>query len=265
MRHWVLAYDSSTRFLFWVPLALLLLTFGLIGTFLWDPSSRRTTSRLLAWLAFGMFLVQPYLALVWAPPEQYMGNTGRIIYMHVPTQWVALLALTVNFACSVAFLFKKNFDTDALAQASAEIGLVLGTLGLITGSIWAKPTWGTWWTWDPRLVTEAILVVIYMGYLAMRRFVEDPEKRATWAAVMGIIGFVDIPVLWFSVKWWRSMHQVQSNTQTIDPVMRMVWTWSAAMFLAVTVVWLYQRFLLARETQKHEVALPSTLPDAQEA
>lgn len=265
MRHWLLAYDGGTKLLFGAPLVLLLITLAFIATHLWSASSRPMTAKLLGYLALGMFLIQPYLALVWAPPERFMGDTARIIYMHVPTQWMALLALTVNFACSVAFLFRKSFVTDALAQASAEIGLFLGTLGLITGSIWAKPTWGTWWTWDPRLVTEAILVVIYMGYLAMRRFVEDPEKRATWAAVMGIIGYVDIPVLWFSVKWWRSMHQVQSNTQTIDPVMRMVWTWSATMFLALTVAWLYQRFLIAEESRKNEIALPSSLPDAQEA
>lgn len=265
MRHWLLAYDDATRWLLWTPVALLLVTLALIAVLLWAPHARRAAARSLGWLALVMFLVQPYLALVWAPPEQFMGDTGRILYMHVPTQWVALLALTVNFVCSVGFLFGKRFALDALALASAEIGLFLGTLGLITGSIWAKPTWGTWWTWDPRLVTEAILVVIYMGYLAMRRFVEDPEKRATWAAVMGIIGYVDIPVLWFSVKWWRSMHQVQSSPRTIDPVMRMVWTWSAVMFLALTVAWLYRRFRIAVEAQEREVALPSTLPDAQEA
>lgn len=265
MRPWLLAYETGTRLILWTPVALLLVTLALIVTFVWDRPSRPKVGRILAWLSGGMFVVQAYLALGWAPPERYMGDTARIIYMHVPTQWMALLALTVNFCCSVAFLFKKDFDTDALAQAGAEVGLFLGILGLITGSIWAKPTWGTWWTWDPRLVTEAILVVIYMGYLAMRRFVEDPEKRASWAAVMGIIGYVDIPVLWFSVKWWRSMHQVQSTTQSIDPIMRMVWTWSAAMFLSLTVVWLYQRFLIAQATRRNEIALPSSLPQAQEA
>lgn len=265
MRHWLLAYDSGTRTLLWAPVVLLLVVLAVIVTHLVMPAARPKTWKVLAGLALVMFLVQPYLALVWAPPEHYMGNTARIIYMHVPTQWVALLALTINFGASVAYLFRKSFATDSLAQASAEVGLFLGTLGLITGSIWAKPTWGTWWTWDPRLVTEAILIVIYMGYLSMRRFVEDPEKRASWAAVMGIIGYVDIPVLWFSVKWWRTIHQVQSTTQGIDPVMRMVWTWSTAMFLALTVVWIYQRFLLAEATRRNEVALPSSLPDGQEA
>jgi len=153
MRHWLLAYDGGTRLLFWTPLVLLLITLAIIATHLWSASSRPMTAKLLGYLALAMFLIQPYLALVWAPPERFMGDTARIIYMHVPTQWMALLALTVNFACSVAFLFRKSFVTDALAQASAEIGLFLGTLGLITGSIWAKPTWGTWWEWDGRMTS----------------------------------------------------------------------------------------------------------------
>lgn len=265
MRHWLLAYESGTRFLFWTPVVLLLVVLALIAVHLFDRTTRQKTSKALAGIAAGMFLVQPYLALQWAPPEQYMGDTGRIIYMHVPMVWGGLIAITVNFVCSVAFLMKKDFAIDALAQAGSEVGLFMGVLGLASGSIWAKPTWGTWWTWDPRLVTMAILVVVYMGYSAMRRFVEDPEKRASWAAVMGIIGYVDIPVLWFSVKWWRSMHQVQSNAQSIDPVMRMVLTWSTTMFLALTVVWLYQRFLIADATRRNEIALPSSLPEPQEA
>ena len=151
-------------------------------------------------------------------------------------------------------------------QASAEIGLVLGDLG---AGDWAPSGPSRPGAPGGRGIRAssptAILVVIYMGYLAMRRFVEDPEKRATWAAVMGIFGFVDIPVLWFSVRWWRvdAPGAVEHPDDRPDDAHGV--DWSAAMFLALTVVWLYQRFLLAQAAQKHEVALPSTLPDAQEA
>ena len=262
MRHWMLGYDLFTRWLLWLPLFLLILTGSLLIQHLIEPQSRRTTWKALAVIGVGMMLVQPYLALSWVPPERYMGDTGRIFYVHVPQVWMALIGLSINFCCSIAFLFKKSFVTDSLAQASAEVGVFFGTVGVLLGAIWAKPTWGTWWTWDPRLTTAAILLVIYAGYLALRRFVEDPEKRATWSAVMGIVAFVDIPVLWFSVKWWRSMHQVQSNPQTVDSQMTMVLRWSSTAFLALLVVFLYQRFLLAQATRSREVALPDALPEA---
>jgi heme exporter protein C len=182
--------------------------------------------------------------------------------MHVPELFGAAVAITLSFGCCLAYLFKKSFVTDSLAQASAEVGLLMGALGTLLGAIWAKPTWGAWWTWDPRLTSVAIMLVIYVGYLALRRFVEDPEKRATWSAVMGIIGFVDLPVVWFSVKWWRSMHQVQSSKGTMDPQMFMVWQLSIGIFLALTAVFVIQRFKIVYATSREEVALPEALPSA---
>jgi heme exporter protein C len=261
MRFWLLSYDSATRWLLWAPLLLLALVGSLILHHLRDAQSRSWTWKTIALIGVGMMLVQPYLALSWVPPERYMGDTGRIFYMHVPQVWMALLALTLNFGASISYLFKKSFVTDSLAEATAEVGVFFGTIGVVLGAIWAKPTWGTWWTWDPRLTTAAILLVIYAGYLALRRFVEDPEKRATWSAVMGIVAFVDIPVLWFSVKWWRSMHQAQSNPSTVDPLMVMVLRWSSTGFLALLTVFIYQRFLVAQATRHREVALPDALPE----
>lgn len=260
MQHWLLTYDATTRLVLWTPRLLLLLVLALSWVLVRYAEHRSAAWKVLAALGLGMFLVQPYLALVWAPPERFMGDTARIMYMHIPEVWMAMVALLVNFGCSIAFLFKKSFVTDSLAEASAEVGVFFGTLGVLLGAIWAKPTWGAWWTWDPRLTTAAILLVVYTGYLALRRFVEDPEKRATWSAVMGIVAFVDVPVLWFSVKWWRSMHQVQSNPATIDPKMTMVLWWSNAAFFAVMAVFIYQRFLAAQGARSREVALPDALP-----
>jgi heme exporter protein C len=265
MRYWQLAYDDATKAILWTPLVLGVLVVALLVTHVIDAPARKWVWKALAGIAAVMFLVQPYLALTWAPPEQFMGDTGRIIYMHVPQLEVSMLALTLNFCCALAFLFSKSFVADALAEATAEVGVYFGGVGVLLGSIWAKPTWGAWWTWDPRLTTSAILLVIYFGYLAMRRFVEDPEKRATWSAVMGIIAYVDVPVLWFSVKWWKSIHQVQSPAAKFDSQMNAVWRWSTVMFIALAVVFIYQRFKVAYETRSKEVALPSTLPEAQEA
>lgn len=262
MRHWLLSYDADTKALLAAPLVLLVIVLALILLHLTHAPARRWVWRVLLGIGGVMMLGLGYLALVWVPPEKYMGDTGRIFYAHVPQVWMALLGLTLNFGCSIAYLMKKSWVTDSLAEASAEVGVYFGAVGVTLGSIWARPTWGVWWTWDPRLTTAAILLVIYMGYLAMRRFVEDAEKRATWSAVMGIIAFVDIPVLWFSVRWWRSMHQTQSNPSTVDPLMTMVLRWSSTAFLCLLVAFIYQRFLIAQATRQREVALPDSLPEA---
>src|SRR6185312_10268231 len=104
--------------------------------------------------------------------------------------------------CSLAYLVRRRPTMDYLAHAGVEVGVVFNTTGLITGSIWGRPTWGVWWSWDPRLTTAAIMFFAFAGYVTLRRFVEEPERRATWAAVVAIIIFADIPIVWFSVKWW---------------------------------------------------------------
>ncbi len=191
-----------------------------------------------------------------APPDREMGNVQRIMYVHVPAQWMALMAVTLNFVCSVAYLFRPNWPTDALAEASAEVGLFFGALGLVLGSIWGKPTWGVYWSWDPRLTSEAILLVAYAGYLALRRFIDDAERRAVWSAVVGIIIAVDIPIIWFSVRWWRSLHQMQSSPSTVDPDMVRALRWNAFAFFALWFFFLSTRYLIARARTAREVAPP---------
>jgi heme exporter protein C len=243
-----------------LPLVLLVIILIIIGFHIFKPTLRKTTWKVLGLIGVIMMLVQPFLALIWAPPEKYMGDVGRIMYMHVPQVWMALVALTINFVCSVAYLFKKSIVTDCLAEASAEVGVYFGGVGILLGAIWAKPTWGTWWTWDPRLTTAAILLVIYSGYLALRKFTDDPEKRATFSSVMGIVAFVDIPVLWFSVRWWKSMHQIQSSPATVDAAMTMVLRWSATGFLALMVAFMYHRFHVSYAARQGESTLPEMNP-----
>ncbi|NVI99956.1 cytochrome c biogenesis protein CcsA [Myxococcus sp. AM009] len=201
-----------------------------------------------------------WLGLAWAPPDREMGDVQRIMYVHVPLQWVAMVAMAINFVVAIGYLMKASWKLDATAEASAEIGLVLGTAGMITGAIWGRPTWGVYWSWDPRLTSQAIMLVTYTGYLVLRRFVEDPEKRATWSAVVAIIGAINLPIVWFSVRWWRSLHQVQSTPKTVDPEMTLALRVSAFGMLFLTLWFLVQRYRQALAERQAEVALPDALP-----
>lgn len=207
--------------------------------------------------ALGLLAVGSWLGLVWAPPEREMGDAYRIIYVHVPMMKLALLALTVNFACSVAYLSKHSWKTDSLAEATASVGLLFGSVGVALGSIWGRVTWGVYWTWDPRLTTAAILLVVYGGYIALRRFVDDPEQRALWSAVVGIISAVDVPIIYFSVRWWRSIHQIQSTPRTVDADMTLVLRWNFVALFLVMMVFIWERYRIAFAARMQEITEPS--------
>jgi heme exporter protein C len=165
----------------------------------------------LALLAWGSIW-----GLAYAPREIYMGDVQRIMYVHVPTAWNAMLVLTFAFACAVVTLMRGGWKWDARLEASVEAGVVLSGLVCIQGSIWARPTWGVWWDWDPRLTTTAVLLFAFGGIMALRQFVDDPVKRATWSAVATVIAYVDVPLVYFSVRWWNSLHQLQSTPETVS-------------------------------------------------
>ena len=148
-----------------------------------------------------------YLALVAAPRDAVQGEVQRIMYLHVPSVLTAYLAFSVVFVCSIGYLTTRSPRWDAMARSSAELGVIFTGLTIVTGAIWGKPTWGAWWTWDARLTTTAVLFVIYVGYLMLRAFAEDEAQGARYAAVLGILGFLDVPVIHMSVEWWRTLHQ----------------------------------------------------------
>ena len=148
------------------------------------------------------------MALVWAPPDRVQGEVQRILYVHVPAAWLAYLAFVIVFLASVGWLWSKRPIFDAIAVASAEIGVLFTGLALLLGSIYAKPTWGVWWTWEPRLITTAGMFVMYVGYLLVRGLSTDFERRATRAAVLGIIFVIDVPIVHLSVLWMNSLHQL---------------------------------------------------------
>jgi len=145
-----------------------------------------------------------------APREATQGNVQRIMYLHVPSVWVAYLAFGVVLVASVVYLMRRAEAADRLAHASAEVGVLFTGLTIATGSIWGKPTWGAWWTWDARLTSVSILFVMYLGYLLLRGMIEDRERGARFAAVLGIVAAFNVPLVHFSVYWWRTLHQPPS-------------------------------------------------------
>jgi len=169
----------------------------------------RATS-LLGWLAAAGLLAGLVMGFGVAPREATQGNVQRIMYLHVPSVWVAYLAFAVVLVASIAYLAKRAAAADHLAHASAEVGVLFTGITIATGSIWGKPTWGTWWTWDARLTSVAVLFVMYVGYLLLRGMIEERERAARYAAVLGILAALNIPLVHFSVVWWRTLHQPPS-------------------------------------------------------
>ena len=188
-----------------------------------------------------------------APREVTQGNVQRIMYLHVPSVWVAYVAFAVVFVASIAYLAKRGDAADRFAHASAEVGVVFTGVTIATGSIWGKPTWGTWWTWDARLTSVSILFVMYLGYLLLRGMIDDRERGARYAAVLGIVAAFNIPLVHFSVIWWRTLHQPPS-LMTPGPAMpRVIITALLVNFVAFSLLSVYfvakRVHLLRREAE----------------
>jgi heme exporter protein C len=162
----------------------------------------------------GLALISVLLGLYWglfrAPPDAYQGEVQRIMYLHIPSILTAYLSFFLVFVGSCLYLWKREKRDDILAYSAAEIGVLFTALTIVEGSVWGKPTWGVWWTWDARLTLTAILLLIFAGYLMLRSLTEDENRAASAAAVLGIIGFLDIPLIHMSVYWWRTLHQPPS-------------------------------------------------------
>ena len=164
-------------------------------------------------------LATAFVAGLVVPPDAVQGDLQRIMYVHVPSAWLAYLSFTVTLVGSVAYLRVRSLRWDRLAGASAEVGVIFTGLALATGMIWGKPVWGVWWTWDARLVLTAVMFFVYLGYLALRRSFEDPEIRAHRSAVLGIVAVLQIPIVHFSVTWWRGLHQPPTVLRPDNPQM----------------------------------------------
>lgn len=214
---------------------------------------------LLAVLAVAFFLVAQYWGLFVSPPDQLMGMVQKLMYVHVPAAWNAFIAFFIVFVSSVLFVIRKKMFWDRLAGSAAEVGTVLTGLTLMLGSIWGRPTWGVWWTWDARLTTTAILFFLYVGYLTLRSFIGDRMQRARLAAPLGILIFLNVPIVYFSVRWWRTLHQVQSNPSTVDPNMVISLRLNALAILFLLILFIYRRYQITQFRDAAEDAL-STPP-----
>ncbi len=201
-----------------------------------------------------MMLVDLYLIFMVAPTDSVLGHVQRVFYFHVPIAIMSFLAFFVVFVGSLMYLIKRTPKWDALAHASAEVGVVFVTLALLTGIIWARPVWNTWWTWEPRLTTTMILWLIYVAYLMVRSYAPNPSKGAIYAAVMGIIGFVDVPIVYYSVVWWRSIHPSPvvgpfAQSDALDGTMALVLLFSFITFLFFFIYMVMERLEL-RKTEE---------------
>lgn len=211
-------------------------------------------TRPLGWLAALGLAAGLVLAFAVAPREAVQGNVQRIMYLHVPSVLVAYLAFAVVLVASIAYLARRREGADRLAQASAEAGVLFTGITIGSGAIWGKPTWGTWWTWDARLTTVAILFVMYLGYLLLRAMIEDRERAARYSAVLGILAALDIPLVHFSVHWWRTLHQPPSilkpGPSTMPPIFVAVLLVNLAAFTLLYAWFVTKRVRLLRREQE---------------
>ena len=201
------------------------------------------------WFVMAIAGLATFVASMTVSPDAIQGQLSRIMYVHVPSAWLAYLAFGVTMLASAIYLWRKDLAWDRLAAASAEIGVVFTGMTLGLGMIWAKPTWGVWWTWDARLTLTAIMFFVYLGYLALRRTTNDLHARAKRSSILGVLAVVQVPLVHFSVVWWRTLHQPPTllKPEPIDMDTSMLVTLLIAViaFTAMYVAMMFKRTELA--------------------
>lgn len=203
-------------------------------------------SLLFAVAAFAAVVAAQAYGIWSSPPDADMGHLQKIMYVHVPAAWMTFIAFFVVLVASVRYLWRRNENDDLLAASAAEVGAVFNGLTLALGMIWGRPTWGVWWAWDARLTSTLVLFLIFVGYLALRALVEDPGQRARWSAAVGAVGAVNVPIVYMSVKWWRTLHQPVSSPSTLDPAYTLGLRINAIALLLVTIYFIRKRYAIAR-------------------
>ncbi|MAG95512.1 MAG: heme ABC transporter permease [Alphaproteobacteria bacterium] len=180
----------------------------------------RLTGAILPWstgLAALLLAVGLYLGLFVAPPDYQQGESVRIMFVHVPSAWMALFVYTMMAGASAVGLIWKHPVADLTAKASAPVGAAFTFIALVSGSLWGQPMWGTWWVWDARLTSVLVLFFLYLGYMALWQAFEDPERAGKAAAILALVGFVNVPIIKFSVEWWNTLHQPASVVRMGGP------------------------------------------------
>jgi len=168
--------------------------------------------KILDILSIVLLLIASWMVFFYAPMEAVMGNVQRVFYFHVSTAWVGMLSFLVAAIAGIAYLVSKKTNWDIVEVSAVEIGLVFSIIAVASGSIWARPIWNTWWTWDPRLTTVTIMILIYAAYLLLRAGIDDPGRRARFGAVYAILGFLSVPLTFFSARLYRTIHPVVIGT-----------------------------------------------------
>jgi heme exporter protein C len=213
--------------------------------------------RIFAVITFLLLSYALYQGMWVAPREQTMGEIQRIFYYHVPSAWTSFLCFLANFIASIVYLARRNLKSDAFAVSTAEVGVVFCTVVLVTGPLWARPVWGVWWTWDARLTTTLVLWLIYVSYLILRRYATG-QATPTLAAALAIFGFIDVPIVYMSIRWWRTQHPqpviAGGQGSGLDPRMwtAVLWNWVAFMAFAALLIWV--RYRLERVRQQLDEA-----------
>jgi heme exporter protein C len=208
-----------------------------------------------------LFIAAVYMAFVFAPLEAVMGWVQRVFYFHVATAWVGMMGFMVAGVAGAIYLWKKDLKWDIVEVAAVEISLVFFGITIVMGSIWARPIWNTWWTWDPRLTTAAITMLVYAAYMMLRQGIEDPERRARFGAVYTILGFVAVPITFISIRLLRTIHPVVigegagsgdgSFAMTAD--MRTVFFFSLIVFTVLFIDFLWHRIRMGQLAAKVEL------------
>ncbi len=202
------------------------------------------------------FLAAVGMVFFYAPLEAVMGQVQRVFYFHVATAWVGMLGFLVAAIAGVAYLVKQDRKWDIVGLSAVEISLVFFFIAIVSGSIWAKPSWGTWWTWEPRLTTAAIVELVYAAYLLLRQGLEDPERRARFGAVYAILGFISVPLTFISIRLFRTIHPVVvgSGSAAFDmsPAMLQTFLFSLWTFSLVFADLLWHRIRLGRLAERVE-------------
>ena len=220
---------------------------------------------ILGFVATLLVIAGAYAAFYIAPNERTMGVLQRIFYFHAATAWAGMDAFFICFVANLLYVWKRQPKYDWLGVTCAEVGLVCTTVVLITGPIWAKPAWGIWWTWDARLTSTFVLWLLYISYLLLRSLIEEPERRALLSALFGIFAYIDVPLVFFSIRWWRTQHPAPvvmgGPGSGLDPIMSRVFYFNVFVMHVLVLFLIVERYVL--EKLRHDVDLLQHEAEAQ--
>lgn len=212
------------------------------------------TLKILEIVATLLLAAATWMVFAYAPMEVTMGNVQRVFYFHVSAGWLGMISFVLALVAGIAYLRTADRKWDTVGLAGVEVGIVFIFINIASGSIWARPAWNTWWTWDPRLVTATVMELIYIAYLMLRQGIEDPDRRARFGAIYAILGSASVPLTWFSIRIWRTIHPVVIGSGNPDAeggfsmtsAMLQTLMFSLTTFTIIAIVLLWHRIRLGR-------------------